>query len=207
MISDFELRKKGAAYEYRRRIESEAGSLFIKFTKKFKLSSDIYVKLKFPMIQELNEKKVDYEDVPSFVAMFLHREFLGDKHLKEMYRFIMETYTPDVHKMSFYQHTMAEWTKMWETFVNEIVNKKYRYLEAEDYGDDLSVRNIIQREHNRFPEELKKRIESADKKFKKALVNSPWPHDKKFEENFPKHEYWWLYGNPKNAPWFKEAKK
>ena len=136
--------------------------------------------------------------------MFLHREFLGDKRLNEMYKFIMDTCKTDFYKKSFYKHTVEELTKMWEMFVNEIVNEKYKYLEPEDYGNDLSVRDIIQREYKRFPDELKKRIESADKKFKKVLVHSPWPHDKKFEEKFPKEEYWWLYGEPKNAPWVKK---
>ncbi len=68
--------------------------------------------------------------------------------------------------------------------------------------NDLSTRMIIQNFFDRFSPQLKKKIEKIDKKFIKIFVFSR-KSNKKLEERYPQKVYWWLYGDPKNAPWFK----
>ena len=184
---------------------AKAAYLLRRFLDEFRIDREIALKIRLNMEKEMKEKKVKWEDIPSFVSMILLREFLGDKRIEKMRRYIMKEFKPNKERMFFYQETAEQWVASWETFVNGCV--KGHYLEPEEYANDLSVRIIIQENYDRFSPELKKRIEKADKKFRKIFVTTNEPLSKKLGERYSREEYWWLYGDPKNAPWYKRRSK
>ncbi len=101
----------------------EGLKLLDKFAERFKLSNEGYQRLKLAMEKEMREKKFKLEDIPSFVAMFLKKEFIGDKRIKEIHKYIVKRFKPDLDKVAFYQLTPKQWVASWESIVNSFLKR------------------------------------------------------------------------------------
>lgn len=88
--------------------------------------------------------------------------------------------------------------RIWEDIVKQFTNGKY--LGWEDYTNDISIRTIIQRGYDELSPAMKKRVEAADKKFRKIFVPGNPQVNEEYQKKHPKEVYWWLYGEPKNRP-------